>query len=130
MVTTGRGIDPATILVAANTTLERRIPHEAVLTQADLFVTDAGHGSVMAALSHGVPMLCLPPGADQPLNAAKVAELGLGEVLPTTASVEEIRRDVARLLADASLKARSARFAATVAREPGIELAVQLIEAL
>jgi len=130
VVTTGRGIDPTNIMVGSNTLIERRIPHEAVLAQADLFVTHAGHGSVMAALRYGVPMLCLPPGADQPLNAAKVAELGLGGVLPTTASVEEIRVGMARLLADASLKARSEKFAAAVSREPGIERAVELIEAL
>jgi UDP:flavonoid glycosyltransferase YjiC (YdhE family) len=84
----------------------------------------------MAAVSHGVPMLCLPPGADQPLNAAKVAALGLGEVLPTTARADEIRGGVARLLADAALRARSEAFAAKVAQEPGIERGVELIEAL
>lgn len=130
VVTTGRGIEPTSIMVGSNTTVERRIPHEGVLSHADLFVTHAGHGSVMAALSYGVPMLCLPPGADQPLNAAKVADLGLGKVLPTTASVEEIRDGVERLLADQSLKARSEEFAALLAREPGIERAVELIEAL
>ena len=130
VVTTGRGIDPADIKVGANTTIERRIPHEAVLAQADLLVTHAGHGAVMAALSHGVPMLCLPPGADQPLNAAKVAALGLGEVMPTTASVDDIRGGVARLLTDDGLRTRSEAFAAEVAQEPGIERAVELIEAL
>jgi UDP:flavonoid glycosyltransferase YjiC (YdhE family) len=130
VVTTGRGIDPTDIGAEANTTVERRIPHEAVLAQADLFVTHAGHGSVMAALNHGVPMLCLPPGADQPRNAAKVAELGLGEVLPTTAPAEEIRLVIARLLADPALKARVEAFAAAVEREPGMERAVELIEAL
>lgn len=130
VVTTGRGIDPVEIKVGANTTIERHIPHEAVLAQADLLVTHAGHGAVMAAVSHGVPMLCLPPGADQPLNAAKVAALGLGEVLPTTARADEIRGGVARLLADAALRARSEAFAAKVAQEPGIERGVELIEAL
>jgi UDP:flavonoid glycosyltransferase YjiC (YdhE family) len=130
VVTTGRGIDPADIKVGANTTIARRIPHEVVLAQADLCVTHAGHGAVMAAVSHGVPMLCLPPGADQPVNAAKVAELGLGEVLPITAPVEAIRAAMARLLADGSLKVRSEDFAAAIKREPGIERAVELIEAL
>lgn len=130
VVTTGRGIDPTQLNVGSNTTIARRIPHEAVLAKADLFVTHAGHGSVMAAVDNGVPMLCLPPGADQPHNAAKVAELGLGEVLPITASSDEIQAAVARMLADRALRTRSAEFAGLVAEEPGIERAVELIEAI
>lgn len=130
VVTTGRGIDPIQMHVGANTTIARSIPHEAVLAEADLFITHAGHGSVMAAIDNGVPMLCLPPGADQPHNAAKVAELGLGEVLPITASSDAIGAAIARMLVDKALKIRSAEFAGRVAKEPGIERAVELIEAL
>jgi UDP:flavonoid glycosyltransferase YjiC (YdhE family) len=130
VVTTGRGIDPAEMKVGASTTIARSIPHEAVLADADLFITHAGHGSVMAALTAGVPMLCLPPGADQPANAASVAKLSVGEVLPVTAPAEEIRAAAARLLADQALKARAAAFAAVIATEPGIDRAVELIESI
>src|SRR5579859_938802 len=130
VVTTGRGIDPAEMKVGASTTIARSIPHEAVLAGADLFITHAGHGSVMAALTAGVPMLCLPPGADQPANAASVARLAVGEVLPVTASAEEIRAAAVRLLADKALTARATAFAAAMATEPGIDRGVVLIEAL
>jgi UDP:flavonoid glycosyltransferase YjiC (YdhE family) len=130
VVSTGRGIDPVEMSIGANTAVERYVPHEAVLPGADLFITHAGHGSVMAGLSCGAPMLCLPYDADQPLNAVKVAELGLGEVLPTTASTDAILLAAAGMLANDALKARSAAFAAVVARAPKIERGVELIEAL
>ncbi|HEY2179194.1 MAG TPA: nucleotide disphospho-sugar-binding domain-containing protein [Caulobacteraceae bacterium] len=130
VVTTGRGIDPAEVKVGAFTTIALSVPHAAVLADADLFITHAGHGSVMAALAAGVPMLCLPPGADQPANAAQVAKLAVGDVLPVTASPAEIRAAALRLLADPALKARAEAFAARIAEEPGIDRAVELIEAI
>ena len=35
-------------------------------------VTHAGHGTIMRALAHGIPLLCLPMGRDQDDNAARV----------------------------------------------------------
>ena len=128
LVTTGRGIAPESLTVGANTAVERRVPHEVVLGQADLLVTHAGHGTVMAGLRFGVPMLCLPPGADQPFNAAKVVELRLGEALDPATSSEEIREAISRLLDDRALKERSRAFAAAVASQPGIEKAIELVE--
>ena len=97
LVTTGRGIAPGQLSAGANVSVERSVPHEAVLGGADLLITHAGHGSVMAALRFGVPMLCLPPGADQPINATKVAALGLGEVLDPASSADEIAAAITRL---------------------------------
>lgn len=130
LVTTGRGIAPEELAAGANTAVERSVPHEAVLGEADLMVTHAGHGSVMAALRFGVPMLCLPPGADQPANAAKVTALGLGETLDPASSAKEIAAAITRLLADPALKARSRAFAKEVAGHPGIEAAIGRMEAL
>lgn len=47
----------------------------------------------MAAMIHGVPMLCLPMGRDQHGNVARVEHLGLGHVLPADSSAADIAAD-------------------------------------
>jgi UDP-N-acetylglucosamine:LPS N-acetylglucosamine transferase len=53
-------------------------------------VTHAGLGSVVAALAHGVPMVCLPLTREQPENAQAVVRLGAGRALRPDAGVDEI----------------------------------------
>jgi UDP:flavonoid glycosyltransferase YjiC (YdhE family) len=72
------------------------------LPQAALVVCHAGLGTVMAALSHGVPLVCLPMGRDQGNNAQRVASLGAGRTLAGDASRGEIRDAVARVLRTSS----------------------------
>ena len=45
--------------------VEPFVPHDAVLERAVLFVSHGGHGGVMRAMSHGVPMTLVPWGRDQ-----------------------------------------------------------------
>jgi UDP:flavonoid glycosyltransferase YjiC (YdhE family) len=131
LATTGRGIAPESLRGGANTTIARRVPHDLVLPQADLLITHGGHGTIMAALTFGAPILCLArPIGDQPYNAAKVVELGLGVALDPDSSSDQIRDTVAAVLGDPSFKARSKAFAADVASENRIDLAVEQIEAL
>lgn len=58
------------------------VPQLAVLAAASAFVTHGGMGSIMEALSHGVPTVVVPQMAEQRVNAAQVEELGLGSHLP------------------------------------------------
>ena len=121
VVTTGRGIEPEALITSSSIILERFVPHEVVLAQADLLITHAGHGSVAAALAAGVPMLCMPPGGDQPFNAARMVHLGLGSELEPSAPSEHIGDMVMRLLADTELRRRSRGFATLVSRLPPIK---------
>ncbi|MDE2627919.1 MAG: glycosyltransferase family 1 protein [Burkholderiales bacterium] len=130
LITTGRGIAPEELIAGPSTTLHRFVPHEVVLAQANLLITHAGHGSVTAALAAGVPMLCMPPGGDQPFNAARVAQLGLGVTLDPAAPSDHIGEAVTRLLADEDLRRRSQAFATLVSRHPGLDLAVERVETL
>src|SRR5262249_17590959 len=57
-------------------------PHGAVLPLARAVVAHGGHGTVMKALAHGLPLLCIPLGRDQPDNAVRVLESGAGLRLP------------------------------------------------
>ena len=57
------------------------VPQLAVLEVADVFVTHGGMNSVSEALACGVPMVVIPFMADQPTNARRLQELGLGKLL-------------------------------------------------
>ena len=130
LVTTGAAIAPESLRAAANTTVMRFVTHDAVLPSADLLVTHAGHGTVMAGITYGVPMLCLPMGRDQPMIADRVARLGLGTILAPEAPVAEIGRAITATLGDAGLAARARAFAHSVAGHPGLDEALGLIDGM
>jgi len=136
LVTTGRGIAPEELTVGANVTVERNVDHGLTLPEASLFITHCGHGSVMAALKAGVPMLCLPAVADQPHNAQLVQRLGLGEVLDVMAPVAVVSDAVSRLIAkrfllgDNKMRSAAKKFAKKNTFEPHTERAVELLEKL
>ena len=130
VVTTGPAISPGSIDAPSNTSVLDFVPHDVVLPQTDLLVTHAGHGTVMAGISHGVPMLCFPMGRDQPFVANRVAELGLGTSMSPGASAAVIRDAIAAALVDTRLKKNSAEFVKTIAGHPGLEQAVSAIESL
>jgi len=61
--------------------LANYVPHSAVLANSRLVITHAGHGIVMKALYHGVPMVLVPWGRDQPGVAARAEALGVATVV-------------------------------------------------
>jgi UDP:flavonoid glycosyltransferase YjiC (YdhE family) len=67
--------------IPPNAQVERYVPHAKILEQSSLFISHAGHGSVMKALWHGVPMVLIPWGRDQPGGAARAARLGTAMVV-------------------------------------------------
>ena len=70
-MTLGPSVASSELSAPPNAQLFAALPHDAVLPGAALLITHAGHGTVMAGLRHGVPMVCVPLGRDQPVNAAR-----------------------------------------------------------
>jgi MGT family glycosyltransferase len=97
-VTVGDHLDPGVVEPSPNTVVGRYTRHAAVMPHASLVVTHAGLGTVIAAAAHGVPVVASPLGRDQPGNAARIVELGIGASLDASAGVDEIRAVVDRLL--------------------------------
>jgi UDP:flavonoid glycosyltransferase YjiC (YdhE family) len=93
--------------VPGNAVIVRRVPHDLILSQAAATVTHAGHGTILASLKHGVPLLCLPnPAADQPILAAQVQDFGCGLSLDgDNATSSEITGAIDRLISDPSYAA-------------------------
>jgi MGT family glycosyltransferase len=114
LVTLGEHLDAARFRVPANAALVPYVRHAAVLPHASLLITHAGLSSIGAALSFGLPMLCLPLGRDQPANAAHVQAAGAGLELPAHADPAELRTHVVDLLRDPKYLAAAQRLSAAI----------------
>lgn len=117
LVTLGGAIRPDEVSPAANTVILRSAPHTRVMPEAALVVSHGGHGTVMAALMHRLPLLLIPHGRDQGDNAARVTERGAGLSLPASASVAEIRAALGLLLEEPAFRAAARRLGDAVAGE-------------
>jgi UDP:flavonoid glycosyltransferase YjiC (YdhE family) len=83
VVTTGPDSDPARLgRPARNVVIERYIPQALLLAQCRLVISHGGAGTMFGALSHGLPQLLLPQGADQFWNAAACQRVGVALTLP------------------------------------------------
>lgn len=60
---------------------ERFRPIAELLDGVDVVVSAGGAGTVLAALSQGIPLVLIPQGADQPINATRAAEAGTALVV-------------------------------------------------
>jgi UDP:flavonoid glycosyltransferase YjiC (YdhE family) len=113
-----------------NIHLERFVPHDLVMPGASAVITHAGLGTVQAALRHGVPLVCLPIGRDQPDNAARVAWHGAGVRLSPKSTPIAIRQAVGRVLGDPAFAASARRLAAAFAEEQAADRGPKALESL
>ncbi len=132
LVTVGREIDPGILgRQPAHVRVERFVPQSEVLPHVDLVVSHGGSGSVLGALAYGRPMVVLPMGADQPLNAARISALGVGRALDAVrATPDDIREAASSVLADAAYHESAGRIAAEIAALAPPDVAVGLLERL
>jgi UDP:flavonoid glycosyltransferase YjiC (YdhE family) len=123
--------DTTQLTIPANACVVPFIPHAEVLPRTAAMVTHAGHGTITAALAHGVPAVCLPNiTSDQPALAAQVASLGAGIALDgDTAPPEAIGDAVMLMLADHSFATAARRLAAALAEANAPVTAVIWLEA-
>jgi MGT family glycosyltransferase len=129
LVTTG----PAVTLDAPlpeNVEVAPWVPHSEALPGCNLVITHGGLGTVLVALAHGVPMVCMPMGRDQHGNAARVTRLGAGIELAVDASPTEIAEAIRNALADSKLSRGARRIAADIGADIAADRAVRELEAL
>ncbi len=129
LITTG----PAVELdgpVPSNVRVERWTDHREVLPQASLVITHGGMGTVMTSLAHGVPLVCLPMGRDQPDVTARVTHTGAGVRVRAKASTGQIAATVRDALANPVLTVNARRLADHMASEIAGERAVAELESL
>lgn len=132
VLTVGKDLDPAVFgPQPGHVRVEQFIPQEQVLRTADLVVSHGGSGSLMATLTHGLPSVLLPLGADQPHNAARAQELGLAHTLDAaTVTAAMISQSVERALHDLTALDRTRRVAEEIRALPSVEETLPLLERL
>lgn len=129
LVTVGRGMRVDDVRSVGGAVVRQWVSHEAVLPHASLVVTHGGHGTTMAALAAGVPLVCLPMGRDQHLVADRVAACGVGSVVAADASVADIRDAIMQALASPDHRDAAARVSGEIAALGAGRVAVEEIEA-
>jgi UDP:flavonoid glycosyltransferase YjiC (YdhE family) len=129
LVTTGKPETAASFeRLPDNITVTSYVPQHLVLPHCDLVVSHAGSGTFLAALSAGLPQLCLPQGADQFLNADAAAEVGAAIAIePEVLTGDAVRSAIAELLRSPSYRQVAETIAAEIAQMPSADdVAAQL----
>ena len=111
----GGAVDGAALRVPDEVNVLPWADHERLLRTCTTVVTHAGLGTTLRALAHGRPLLLLPLGRDQHLNAARVVELGAGIRLAADASPSGVRAALTRLLVEPCFAAAASAVAARIA---------------
>ncbi|MGG5820715.1 nucleotide disphospho-sugar-binding domain-containing protein [Falsiroseomonas sp. HW251] len=130
VATLGPALEGTALRVPCNAAVIARGSHDALMAEAALVVTHGGHGTVMRALSHGRPLLCIPMGRDQNDNAARVVTRGAGLRLDRDAPEEALRAAIATLLDDPRHAAAAAALGEAIAATDPKDALVEALEEL
>ncbi|GGN56462.1 macrolide-inactivating glycosyltransferase [Streptomyces kronopolitis] len=115
--------------ISDNVEVHEWLPQLDVLAHTDAFITHAGMGGTVEALSHGVPMLTLPQGADQFFISDRLSELGVGRRLhDDELTGGTVRTALEELLARPELTTRLNRLQEEIRTSGGAPAAADLIE--
>lgn len=105
-------------------------PFSELFPRASAIVHSAGIGTGGLALRAGKPNLMIPFGQDQPDNAARIARLGVGEVIQRDRyDASTAASALQRILSDTSMAARAETISQQVRKESGVKNACDLMEA-
>ncbi|KOV69921.1 hypothetical protein ADL00_10405 [Streptomyces sp. AS58] len=91
-------------------------PLAELLRDVDVVVTHGGAGTVLGALAEGLPMVVVPQGADQPVQAERVGAAGAGIAFPMgEAPPQKVADAVRTVLAEPSYRTVAEKIAAEIA---------------
>jgi UDP:flavonoid glycosyltransferase YjiC (YdhE family) len=90
-------------------------------------ISHGGLSTITAALTAGVPLVCIPQGRDQSDNAKRVAASGVGRALATNAPPAQITCALKELLADPAVLREARRFADVIAGLGGGDAATRTV---
>ncbi len=104
------------------------VPQAAVLPVCRAVVSHAGAGTMLGALCHGLPQLCLPQGTDQPFNTAALLPTGAALALqPEEITPDAVAEALGRLLEDASFREAATRLRAEIEQMPAADVVLDEI---
>ncbi len=131
VVTVGDSVAIETLRPAPNVHVVATADHDDLMRRASIVLTHGGHGTLMRALKHGLPMALVPGLAhDQAPNAAAAQAWGVGLALPGDADAAAMRDAARELIANPSYRERALAISRDLAGVDGASRAADEIEAL
>ena len=120
VVTVGADQDPGALApLPGNARVERFIPQADLLPRCSAVIHHGGSGTMFGSLSHGVPQIVIPQGADNFINGGLLARTGAASVIGPEQLTPECVRDALRsVLEDASYARAARRLATEIAAMP------------
>ncbi|WP_301319256.1 macrolide family glycosyltransferase [Actinokineospora diospyrosa] len=132
LLSVGKYIEPAALgPVPAHIEVVQWVPQVSVLAVANAFITHAGMGSTMEALHFAVPMIAIPQGVDQFINAPRIEALGLGAHIPMAeVTATRLTAELHRVTTDPTIAANLDRMRTETHTAGGAPAAADIIESL
>jgi UDP:flavonoid glycosyltransferase YjiC (YdhE family) len=122
------GVLPSTEIQAPpNVTVRGFMPHDLLLPHMAAVICHGGLSTITAALAAGVPIVCIPQGREQPINAARVAASGVGREIATDAAPAEIAATLMDVLEDPGARRKAGRFAEVIAGLASGDVATRMV---
>jgi MGT family glycosyltransferase len=128
LATYNRRLPSRPLAVPDNTTVVDWVSYTRTLPHCDAIVCHAGHGTLVRALSLGVPVVACPVAGDMNENAARLVWAGAGVRVPRRfISPRPLRHAVELTLGDPPIRARTRELAAWVSEhDAGARAAVRI----
>jgi MGT family glycosyltransferase len=131
LATTNRRDPPTPIDVPPNARLVDWLSYARTMPLCDAVILHAGHGTLVRALSCGVPVVACPAAGDMNENASRVSWAGAGVALPRRLTTPRgVRLAVRKLLSEKRYARRAAELREWAERNDGAAAAAAEVEAL
>ena len=130
LVTVGPSLQTGLFHTPPNVVTCESAPHSQVLPQSSVMITHAGHGSVVRALAHDVPLICVPMGRDQNDIAARVVYHGAGVRLTPAASAQQFSHAITKVLKNPNFRSGARRLGQAIRRDARRSTAIAELELL
>jgi zeaxanthin glucosyltransferase len=130
VLSVGRNLDPGDLgSIPSNTIVVRIAPQIELLKRAALCITHAGLNTTLEALAHGVPMVAIPIGYDQPGVAARIAYHGAGEFVEIgNLTARRLSELIVKVTANPNYRDNARWFKKLLAETRGLDVAADIIE--
>lgn len=130
LLTLGGALQASAVDPPPNVTVRGFVPHDLLLPHMAAVISHGGLSTITAALTAGVPLLCIPQGRDQSDNAQRVAASGVGRAVAAGAPPAEIACALKEVLADRAALREARRFAGVIAGLGGGDAATREVAGL
>ena len=130
LLTLGGVLDERAIKAPENVDVRGHVPHGSILPGVTAVVCHGGLSTITGTLAAGKPLVVIPQGRDQDMNAERVAATGAGLALPIDASVDQIAAAIRRVIDERAFAMAARAFAATIADLGAGEVATTIVESL